>query len=149
NDLGKLLLVFAGIPLAVLGFLGFRKFSDLSAVVKAAEEEILGKLDHARGQLDSLKEQTDRLAAESQSIKRGAEALGKLMQKIQADADKALEDISKATRTVAMEGQKATLEIRMTAAAFSGQSLPASDSGVITIPVVVHVVYRADQENIS
>ncbi len=149
TDLGKLLILFAAIPLGVLGFLGFRKFSDLSALVMAAEKEISGKLEHARDQFDSLGGQTDRLAFESQTIKQGAEALAERLKTIQADADKALQDISTATQMVALEGQKATLEIRTTAAAFHGQSVSASDSGVITIPVAVHVVYRTDEENIS
>jgi hypothetical protein len=156
TDLAKLFLFIAGIPLAVLGFLGIRKVSNLFALVRIAQKEIAQKLEHAKQQIDAFDTQASRLMDEYQTRKQEADNLALHYQEIKEDADKAVQEISEATRLVTDEGQKATLEIRMTAAAFRAQppqpsetEIITSDTGVITIPVVVHVIYRAEGENIS
>ena len=159
TGMGKLLLLIGGIPLAILSFFGVKKLTNLTAVLRLTQKQ----LDEAREQVKATREQAELLITQQQGIKQTAGDLEVQYQRIRDDANKAVQEISTVQMRVTEEGEKATLAIRTTAEAFNAVPTgPAeakiktaakhawpSDGSVLTIPVVVHIVYNSDAENIS
>ena len=159
TGLGKLLLLIGGVPLAILSFFGVKKLTNLAAVLRLTQKQ----LDEAGEQVKSIRKTTDDLANQQEEIKSTADALETQYQGIREAATKAVQEISTVQRQVTAEGEKATLSIRTTAEAF--KALPPklaestispppsagwpSDGSILTIPVVVHIVYHLDEQNIS
>ena len=73
SDWAKLFGFFVGIPLAVfaivLGFLGFKTFSDFASVVDKAQRDVTGSLQQAQREADTLRTEADSLKADYQNLK--------------------------------------------------------------------------------
>jgi hypothetical protein len=85
SEWGKLLSYFAGIPLAaallLFGFLGIKKYADLSELASAAESKIGPVIAKAQASAATVEKQTEMMKTESQAIE---DQISKLKPKISA-----------------------------------------------------------------
>jgi len=83
SDWAKLLSYFAGIPLAaallLFGFLGVKKYADLSALASAAESKIAPVIAKAQANSAAVEKQTEMMKSESQAVE---DQISKLKPKI-------------------------------------------------------------------
>jgi len=86
----KLLGYFAGIPLAatllLLGFLGIKKYSDLSELVKAAQSKIGPVIAKAQVNAATVEKQTEKMNSETQAVEAKILALKPKISAIEAES---------------------------------------------------------------